>query len=123
MSLCQDGLGLTTKAWITSPTMSYIRTLPDVPIYTNDIPAVHFYTNRKSSYIPVQINAATGEVRADYLEQLETMRVSMRDDGAFLIILGPNPKTRLNSSYLASLTQGLILVEQFQDGLVYRFKP
>lgn len=119
----REGLGLATRQWATSPTLRHIRGLPTVPIFTNDIPAIYFYTQRNAAFIPIRINPADARPRQDYIEQLEAMRTAMREKGAILVILGPNPWMRINPTEFETLTLGLSVIEEFPDGLIFTGQP
>ena len=71
-TLHNQGLGLSTPGWQHSETMAALASFGNVPIYTNDIPAVYFYTGRMAAFIPVRENPADGEYRGDYEEALDT---------------------------------------------------
>jgi len=117
--LRSDGQGYASLAWQNSPTMTYVTALPPVPIYTNDIVAVYFLGGRVASFIPTDYNPATDTLRTDYPEWLATMRRRMLKEDAVLVLFGPDPLP-IDPEQLAQLTEGLKLVERFQDGAVYR---
>jgi hypothetical protein len=106
-----------------SETLDYVRRLPGVPIFTNDLPAVYFWAQRIGVFIPNTFNPSSKETvdPADFQEQLDSMREILRDNHGYLIIFGPNPRQRLPASQFKELTDGLTLIEEFNDGLIYRF--
>ncbi len=104
-----------------SPTLAYIRELPDVPIYSNDLPWLYFWTGKVATYIPSRFDPAslTEAPEQEYQVLLETMRRRLAAGKGVLVVLGTSPATRLPAWQLADLTAGLTLVESFPDGLVY----
>jgi hypothetical protein len=115
-----NGLGLTTWSWHASPSMQSIQQLPNIRIYTNDIPAIYFLAGRDSSFIPTRINPAVDESRSDYLERLREMHWDINDEDAILVILGPGASSKLDPGYMNDLTEGLCLYAEFQDGMFFR---
>lgn len=118
--LREEGRGFNSGMWRSSPAMAHIRELPEIPIYTNEIAAVYLLAGRYASFIPANHNPSTQTARMDYVERLEDMRRSIRDDRGILAILGRGPRERLEPEYLSELAEGLTLVEEFADGLIYR---
>jgi hypothetical protein len=115
----QDGQGYSSSAWRSSPTIGFIRQLDDVPIFTNDLPAVYFLTGRISSYIPTDYNPAAAQVRADYRDWLGTMHSTLKANDGVLVIFGGDPLP-IEPGHLADLTAGLVIAERFPDGAVFR---
>lgn len=120
VDLRERGLGLSTPRWHHSEAIEYLHSLPQVPIYTNDIPAVYFHAGRTAHFIPVQINPAEGGFRPDYQNELEEMRSRLSENDGVLILFGKDPGNRLHSAELEDLTRTLTLVKDFEDALVYR---
>jgi hypothetical protein len=100
--------------------MQPIQQLPNIRIYTNDIPAIYFLAGRDSSFIPARINPAVDEDRSDYLERLREMRWEISNEGAILVILGPGASSKLDPGYMNDLTEGLSLYEEFQDRMFFK---
>ncbi len=51
------------------------------------------------------------------------MRNAIERDGAVLAIVGPAPAGRLSTEEWEELTQGLVLIASFPDGLFYAGPP
>jgi hypothetical protein len=104
-----------------SPTIEYIRTLPDVPIYSNDIQWISFWTDRVATGIPTRYSTLARALKDEesYRELVDLMKDHIQAENGVLIILGTDPSHRLESAHFADLTEGLVLVESFEDGLVY----
>ncbi|OGO20092.1 MAG: hypothetical protein A2Z14_04705 [Chloroflexi bacterium RBG_16_48_8] len=121
--LREEPRGYASGIYRNSPTVEYVRQLPDVPVYTNDIPALYFWADRMSIYIPSRINPSTQKNNSleDYQQALHNMRYRMSHDNALLVIVGPDPFSRLTQNHLEELTEDLVLIAQFDDGLVYQY--
>jgi hypothetical protein len=115
--LPEDSRGFASNAWRTSETMAYVRGLPQVPIYSNEIQAIYFLAGRTATFIPTPLNPATGQPRSDYPEALANMRERLRTQGGALVLIDP---LELSPEDLSELTDGLRLVAEFPDGVVYR---
>jgi hypothetical protein len=115
-----NGLGLSSPQWHSSETMAYLRSLPEVPIFTNDIPAVYFHSDRMAHFIPTQQNFAKGREREDYQKDLVSMRARLKEGYGVLVLFGANPEERLHTAELEDLTLGLELVRNYPDSDVYR---
>lgn len=116
-----DGLGFNSFAWRSSPAISYLRELPEIPIYTNEVGAIYLLTGRYASFIPAKVGPSAPFDRSEYSEDLSRMRRTIRSERGILAILGSVPRVRLEAEHLAELTIGLTLVEEFADGLIYRY--
>ena len=116
-SFPRDAGGFASNGWRTSETISYVRTLPSVPIYSNEIQAIYFLAGRAAIYVPTPYNPATEEPRSDYGASLERMRGILRSEGGVLILFHTGS---LSPDYFRDLTRGLILVGHFFDGEAYR---
>lgn len=114
------GLGLSTPQWHASEAMEYLRTLPSVPIYTNDIPAIYFHAGRMAHFIPVKQNPAEGTIRNDYPAEILKMRQTLLEGKGILILFGTDPEARLHSAEFSDLTFGLEEVTGFEEAIVYR---
>jgi hypothetical protein len=114
--LPDDSRGFAGNSWRTSETIAYVRGLPQAPIYSNEIQAIYFLTGRMVTFIPTPLNPATGDPRTDYPEALARMRERLRTEGGALVLIDPS---ELSSDELSELTEGLRLVGEFSDGVVY----
>ena len=115
-----DGCGFASQNWQTSPTMQFIRDLPDVPLYTNEVEGVYLLTNRTSHSIPVENNPAQNEPLRDYPLLLESMRDTLASSGGRLVLFY-RTEEKLNAiSNLEELLAGLSLEQLYEDGAVYR---
>jgi hypothetical protein len=116
--------GYASGIYRNSPTVEYVQQLPNVPIYSNDLPALYFWADRMAIFIPSRINPSTLMYGSNeqYEQSLQQMRQRMSQEEAVLIIFGPDPYNRLEQNHLSDLTRDLILVAEFIDGLVFQYK-
>jgi hypothetical protein len=116
--------GYASGIYRNSPTVEYVQQLPEVPIYSNDLPAFYFWADRMAIFIPSRINPATlmyGSIE-QYERSLQQMYQRMAQEGAILVIFGPDPYNRLDQNHLSDLTRDLILIAEFKDGLVFQYE-
>jgi len=113
------GLGLASHGWRSSPTIRHIRQLPDITIYTNDLPALYFLAGRAAFSVPSPYDPASGRASADYEAALFEMQTRIHKEGGLLILFGLDPQSRLGPVHFGDLTEGLSLLEVFRDGLVF----
>ena len=114
----QEAYGLSAPKWRTSETLSYIATFDGGRIYSNEIQAIYFHANRNAIFLPTYENPATGVRRPDYERNLVNMQRNLRTTGGLLVIFYPE---RLEEQYLEALTENLIIIETFPDGVIYGY--
>jgi hypothetical protein len=119
-SLALDGRGYASERWRTSPTLTYARTLPDVPIFTNNLPAMYFVAGRTAYAIPTPTNVSSLETNSDYAKQLSDMRRLLRESDGYLVYVGYPPTDPQGSAELQALTLGLVPVHVFSEGTIYQ---
>jgi hypothetical protein len=118
-SLSSEGMGFNSPVWRSARAIDAVAELPDRPIYTNNVPALYFLSQRGTSFIPAQYDPAGDRPRADYERQLADMRSELKSSCGYLIILGWPPEGRLSPGHLSDLAAGLHLMERTRDGLIY----
>jgi hypothetical protein len=111
LDLRSDGQDYASLKWKNSPTNQFIREQEPPLIYTNDVTAVYFLAEQDSVGIP---NFKSNEA------EFKTMRENLRTSGGFLVLFGT-----LTGEFASQeeLTQGMSLIGQFEDGMVYKFPP
>jgi hypothetical protein len=110
--------GYASAAWKKSPTIAaLIRRAPEL-VYTDDIAAVYLLANPNVLLVPLAAESATGEPRADYRQNLDTMRRRIRDGEAVLALFDVEPWPT-EFAPLDELTSGLAAVEVLEDGVIY----
>lgn len=109
--LRSDGQDYASLKWKNSPTIEFVKAQHPALIYTNDVTAVYFLAELDSAGIP-NFKASEAEFTA--------MRQNLRATGGFLVLFGA-----LTGEFasLEELTQGMTLIGQFDDGMVYKFPP
>jgi hypothetical protein len=112
-----DSRGFASNSWQNSETIQYVRRLPPVPIYSNEIQALYFLAGRNATFIPTPLNPATGELRPDYEASLASMRERLHSEGGALVLISPS---ELSPDEMSELVDGLVLEATFPDGVVYR---
>jgi len=117
-----EGLGYSHRSWQDSRLIRMVRELPDVPIYTNGIAELYIHASRSAYPIPWRIDRETQEVMKDYEQQLEIMRLRLREEDARLILFDPEDLFP-QQARLEDLTAGLTIVAKFEDGTVYDYIP
>jgi hypothetical protein len=122
-SMRLTGLGLSSVDWRRSPTIAHVRSLPAVPLYSNNLPALYFLANRNAMFVPSSWNAASDQPRSDYQADLARMRSDLQCRGALLVIVGSHPSGRLPAGDRREILEGLVLLEEFEDGLIYGAAP
>ncbi len=122
-SLRSEGRGYNSGIWRNSRSLEYVRGLPEVPIFTNDLGAVYLLTDRYAAFIPTKFNPSTRQPRTDYAANLGQMRQILRREGGVILILGSRPWGRLDQDHLEDLIDGLLLVAEFRDGLIFQYEP
>lgn len=116
--------GYASSIYRNSKTIAFVRELPEVPIFTNDLPALYFWANRIGVFIPNEFNPSSKEAidPGDYEQLLKSLRRILRDNDGYLVIIGSNPRERLPSKQFEEVTRGMKLIEEFNDGLIYTYK-
>ena len=122
-TLRSEGRGYNSGIWRKSRSLEYVRGLPEVPIFTNDLGAVYLVTDRYAAFIPTKFNPSTRQPRTDYAANLGEMRQILRQEGGVILILGSRPWGRLDRDHLEDLIDGLSLVAEFRDGLIFQHEP
>lgn len=117
----RDGLGFSSPPWRGSEAISILRGLPEVPIYTNDVPAVYLLGRRAASFTPIQSDPSTASQLLEYQGDLDRMHQTLCDRGGYLVLLGPAIRARLEKEYLADLNGEMSLEFEVPDGLFYRY--
>jgi hypothetical protein len=117
--LREDGLGFASVEWRTSRTIAYLEGLPDVPIYSNDIPAAYLLAGRIVHSIPISMNPSSLENNPKFQAEVNQMRHDLLFEDGYLVLIGSDPLRRVGSQSLSTFTQGLELEATFPDGAVF----
>lgn len=117
--LNQDGLGYASTEWRTSRTMKFIQDLPDVPIYSNDIPAAYLLAGRIVHSLPIIKNPSNLQINPDYQSEVARMRFDLLNENGYIVLVGSDPLHRVEPNALSTFTEGLELESLFPDGAVF----
>jgi len=114
--------GIASPIYQSSRTIEYIRGRSEEFIYTNNIPALYFWADRKAVAIPHRPNSfdSNGIALSNYYSALGDMRNRILNDQAILVIVGTNPRGRLEEEHWVEATRGLVISAEFRDGLVFQ---
>jgi len=117
--LHQDGLGYASTEWRTSRTMKFIKDLPEVPIYSNDIPAAYLLADRIVHSLPITMNPSTFQINPNYQSEMDQMRFDLLNEDGYIVLIGSDPLHRVEADALSTFTEGLDLEVLFPDGAVF----
>ena len=83
-----DGIGYTSRAWMGSESINYIRSLPEAKIiYSNGTDAVYFLTTRTVLPIPARVDPSSGRHLADFELNMNSMCTDLMENGAVVVDL------------------------------------
>jgi 4-amino-4-deoxy-L-arabinose transferase-like glycosyltransferase len=103
----ENGRGYASARDHISETYAYLRNKPDIPIYSNAMAAVYFWTGRDTQ--PIPSSAGLAEMKAD-----------MQQTGAFMVIFDSIP-VELYQVTLAELTEGLVEQIRLSEATIYKY--
>jgi hypothetical protein len=103
----ENGRGYASARDHISETYAYLRNKPDIPIYSNAMAAVYFWTGRDTQPIPSSAGLAG-------------MRADMQQTGAFMVIFDSIP-VELYQVTLAELTEGLVEQIRLSEATIYKY--
>lgn len=90
-NLRQDGQGFASWRWFDSPVIKQIPHLPaQVRIYTNQGPAVYFYTGRTTYALPTFVESTTRELNSGVEQSIERIRQEVLRGEAVIALFDAN---------------------------------
>lgn len=90
-NLRQDGQGFASWRWYDSPLFKELPRLPtQVRIYTNQGPAVYFYTDRTTYALPTFVQATTRELNSGVEQSIERIRQEVLQGKAVIALFDAN---------------------------------
>jgi hypothetical protein len=116
--------GYASSLYRSSPTIEYLRQLPHKIVYSNDLPVLYFWADRDAIYIPSPSNpyAREGIDDDNYSAALAKMRQRLIHEDALLVLLGSNPRGRLEPAHWEDLTRGLTVIVEYSDGIIFEYQ-
>jgi succinate dehydrogenase hydrophobic anchor subunit len=127
-TLHQEGLGYTSRAWVTSPTIQMVRNLPaDTPLISNQPGAIYFITGRPTyDMISSLWDSGMNEPGILYGDNgNDPNQVRFRDEQAALVVFDYGMPSQLqagseeNTRTLWDLTHGLFEYAHLEDGQIF----
>jgi hypothetical protein len=117
--LRSDGQGYAGQQWRDSHVLDYACNLPDVPLYSNDLPALYFACGRIATALPSLVNLSTGLPNPGFETEVEAVVDRARLSGALVIFVGWSGEERMQRTGFSELARRLTLLRSFDDGRVY----
>ena len=115
----ENGRAFTSRAWQNSQTVEYVRKLhPDVFVYSDEMYALELLAERPVYPVPEKVDPVKAKERENYKELYTQMMNNLWGGRAVLVIFPPIDK-RPYLPTMEEVTRGLVLVDDFSDGLVY----
>lgn len=116
-----NGVGYSTKIWVTSKTVYYARSLPKhAVIYTNAPDVLNLFLDRPSRMIPYFMNPLDRVRNQEFSAQLENMIADIKSQNGYLIYF-VNINWRWYLPSLQMLVQSLqgFTLYQTEDGFIF----
>ena len=121
-TLESDGLGFSSKEWVQSELLEYIKKLPESTlIWTNGPDPIQLYLNRSSKMLPKVIDPITQKTNPQAMKEIKNTITELIEKGGVLVLFN-NITWRwylANIQQIASIVQ-LEEISQAQDGVIYR---
>jgi len=116
----RNGLGYTSRRWLESETMAFVRSVPsDVKVYSNDPLATRFLTGREAVMIPAKWFRATLENNQDYDEELRALCQGCKENAAVVVYLSAIKRRHLPTPGELAASCGFPAGRVLADGTVY----
>lgn len=118
-ALRADGQGYRSRAWRESQVVRFVCSLPEVPVFSNDVPALYFACGRISFPLPWKVNAASLEPNPNYEAEVRTLEEAVQNRDGVIAILGWYGEERMDRLGATELVAGLRPYATFDDGVVF----
>lgn len=120
-----DSEGFASRLWRDSPTLAFIRSLPDEAVlYTNEPTLVYIRTDRPVHVFPTPVDTALALARPGYADELARVNRVVADGDAWMVFLGSEWQEQpYGDAWHQALTQGIPLFATFRDGEIYAVQP
>lgn len=106
--LLQDAQGYSASEWQSSELIAAVKGLPQQPLYSNQSGALYLLAGRPAYTIPYHFSDDDG-----FDSELGDIRNNMMHKGAFIVLFYEDMHS------LEELTRDLILVAEYEDGVIY----
>ncbi len=119
--LHREGLGYTSLTWKTSPTVAYVRMLPEkTMVYSNGADLIRFVTGRRATPLPYRTSPYSLEANANFKKEMTGMAKDVRLGNAVIIYFdGFAWRTAMAQRKDLESTTGASPISRFADGAVY----
>ena len=117
----QNGIGYTSREWINSETIAYLRSQSEGRmVYSNAIDAIHFLTGREALRVPAKFDPTTRKNNPDFERSIGEMRNELIQNRAVLLYLDNVTWRRyLPSKEELENIYKLPVLTRLNDGVVY----
>ncbi len=117
----ENGSGYTSRQWLNSETIAFVKLLPDdLEIYSNGPDVLGFLNEKKSISIPNQTFSVTREANSLYTIQIDAMCKLIKEKGAVLVYFNQITwRWYLPTQEEVKATCNLPVLRRFDDGIVF----
>jgi hypothetical protein len=119
------GQGFASEEWSGREVFDAVRQLPKITLYSNKITALVFFTGHPAYIIPSPVNAATDLPNPDYAKNSETIRQSVLDGKAMVVIFDFDTlmKNIEDREIIRKVTDGAPFYRDFGRDVIFGMAP
>jgi len=119
-----NGTGFTSRGWVASKSIEYVRTLPEPKtIYSNGIDAIHFLATKQALRIPAKTDPTGGKTNPEFDGQINALRNELMQNRAVVVYLDRITwRWYLPSKDELENVYRLPILVRLDDGVVYGIK-
>ncbi|MCC6148386.1 MAG: glycosyltransferase family 39 protein [Anaerolineaceae bacterium] len=115
-----QGQGFAHESWLESETITTVKRLPAVDIFTNRPQALNLLADRGSYILLSPINPATQMEREDYPEEQARLRQSVEDGKTVIVIFGYRDLVQdSENEWMVTLTEGLPVLLEYEKDVIF----
>lgn len=121
-----DGQGYTSSYYRNSPTIEDVKKLPaHVILYSNRVPAINLLAERNAYAMLAPVDPLTREPRPDYRETLMSIRERLLDGRVVVVAFEAQElfTDPIEGGWLRDLTEGVPVLAEGSDGIIYGIIP
>lgn len=120
VNLAGEGTGFSAVAWQTSPTLQFVATLPaETYLASNQSFALYYVLNRPTVWLPEGYDPVKAQPNDNYDATIANLRLTLLERQGALVIFQPYDTAIFPP--IGVLTNGMIELGRFEDGVVYAF--